>query len=434
MELGFETLSRAEARLVLRLWLPLALTWLMMSLEGPIAIAFISRLSEPTSNLAAFSIALSIAFFVESPIMMLLSAGAALVTDRRRYEQLFRFAAGLNGFLSLMMFVLGLPPVFARLNGVLWGLSPALGELVRGAIWLLVPWPAAIGFRRLWQGVLIRAGRSRQISFATVVRLAAMSGAGLLGSLWAKQGGTLPGVWVGAVALSAGVVAEAIAVRWWAGPYLRSLSPQPRAAVLSLREIWAFYVPLLLTALVHVALSPLLTLFMAKGYMAIPSLAAYPAVTNTAFLFGCLGVAYQEVVVVLEGTRARSVLGPFAAAIALGSGLGLALIAWVPLLTSAWVDWAFSLPAGVAPLAYRGLKVATLFPALTAFLAYYKGRFIHYHATRQNLITSIIEVGLALCGTAGLIGCLGWPALDGAVVGLLVGRLAAFGWARRWRR
>lgn len=431
MVLGFRALARAEARLILRLWLPLALTWLMMSLEGPIAIAFISRLAEPTANLAAFSIALSVAFFVESPIMMLLSAGAALVTDRRRYERLFRFAAGLNGFLSLMMFFLGLPPVFGWLNAGLWGLSPSLEVLVRGAVWLLVPWPAAIGFRRLWQGVLIRAGRSRQITYATIVRLLSMSAAALLGSLWARQSALLPGAWVGAAALSIGVSAEALAVRWWASPYLRSLSVQPRAALLSLRQIWVFYAPLLLTSLVHVALSPMLTIFMAKGQLGVPSLAAYPAVSNTAFLFGCLGVAYQEVVVVLEGTRARSVLAAFAAAIGVGSGLGLALLAWVPPLTSAWIDWAFGLPTAIAPLAYRGLKIATLLPFLTAFLAYYKGRFIHYHATNQNLITSVIEVGLAIGGTAGLILLLGWPALDGAVLGLLLGRLGAFGWAIR---
>ena len=68
---------RGELWVITRLWYPLALTWLMMSVEGPFIVAVISRLSDPTPNLAAFSVAFAIAMLVESHIMMLLSAGAA---------------------------------------------------------------------------------------------------------------------------------------------------------------------------------------------------------------------------------------------------------------------------------------------------------------------------------------------------------------------
>jgi hypothetical protein len=40
-------------------WMPLAATWLMMSVEGPFLAAVIARLAEPKYNLAAYGVAFS---------------------------------------------------------------------------------------------------------------------------------------------------------------------------------------------------------------------------------------------------------------------------------------------------------------------------------------------------------------------------------------
>ena len=44
---------------VVRFWLPLAGTWLMMAAEGPYLAALIARLDDPTENLAAFGVTLA---------------------------------------------------------------------------------------------------------------------------------------------------------------------------------------------------------------------------------------------------------------------------------------------------------------------------------------------------------------------------------------
>ncbi|MCS7189953.1 MAG: hypothetical protein RMJ66_04165, partial [Bacteroidia bacterium] len=85
-------LQEPRMYIVGRVWLPLALNWLMMALEGPFILRVISRMPEATWNLAAFGIAFTIALVVEAPIMMLLSASAALVESRQNYERLWRFA------------------------------------------------------------------------------------------------------------------------------------------------------------------------------------------------------------------------------------------------------------------------------------------------------------------------------------------------------
>jgi hypothetical protein len=66
---------------IARFWLPLEATWLMMAAEGPFVAAIIARLASPKENLAAFAVATALAWMVESPIIMMLSASNALVWD-----------------------------------------------------------------------------------------------------------------------------------------------------------------------------------------------------------------------------------------------------------------------------------------------------------------------------------------------------------------
>ena len=70
--------SPVTYRRIFRLWVPLAATWLMMSVEGPFLAAVIARLDEPTFNLAAYGVAFAFALIVEAPIIMILSAATAL--------------------------------------------------------------------------------------------------------------------------------------------------------------------------------------------------------------------------------------------------------------------------------------------------------------------------------------------------------------------
>ena len=65
-----------------RFWWPLMATWLMMAVEGPFLAALIARLPDPKPNLAAYGVAFAFAIILEAPVIMMLSAATALVTDR----------------------------------------------------------------------------------------------------------------------------------------------------------------------------------------------------------------------------------------------------------------------------------------------------------------------------------------------------------------
>src|SRR5690606_33475744 len=154
-------------------------------------------------NLAAHGVSYAFALLVEAPVIMLMSASTALVEDATSFRRLRSFMYALNGGATALLGLVLLPPVFDALMRDLIGLPDDVARLARGALLLLLPWPAAIGYRRFYQGMLIRAGRTRTVAIGTVLRLAAMATTSL--ALYAFA--ALPGALVAAAALSAGVVA-----------------------------------------------------------------------------------------------------------------------------------------------------------------------------------------------------------------------------------
>ncbi|MEW6758388.1 MAG: hypothetical protein AB1347_09215, partial [Acidobacteriota bacterium] len=212
--------ARLSSGRIFRFWYPLALTWLMMSLEGPYLAAILARLENPVPNLAAYGVAFVLAMLFESPIIMLLSASTALVADRESYRRLRNFTFLLSGASTILMGALALPPVFEPFARGLLGLPEEVADLAHRAVVVLLPWPAAIGYRRFYNGVVIRSGRTRRVAAGTAVRIAAMGAAMVLFGVVLN----LDGAVAGAASLASGVLVEALASRLMARPSLEDIS------------------------------------------------------------------------------------------------------------------------------------------------------------------------------------------------------------------
>ncbi|MEI6171970.1 MAG: hypothetical protein WCQ45_05805, partial [bacterium] len=98
---------------VFRTWWPLAASWVLMALEGPLQTIFVARLADPKIHLAAFgSLVLPIAMLIEAPIIMLLSASTALCVDHDAYRKIRRFMHGLSAVLTVLHIVIALSPLY----------------------------------------------------------------------------------------------------------------------------------------------------------------------------------------------------------------------------------------------------------------------------------------------------------------------------------
>lgn len=405
-------------RAILLFWLPLAATWLLMAAEGPFLAAVIARLPDATYNLAAHGVAFALAVVVESPVLMLMSAATALVRDHESFVKLRRFGWVLNGAGTLLLLLALLPGPYRWVTGTVLGLPPEIASLTYGALWFYLPWPAAIGYRRFLQGVLVRSGRTRLVAYGTAIRLVAMIAGALVGFHWLD----MPGAWVGGLALSFAVTVEAVAARFMAAETIREIragawqgsSDRPP---LRYRDILSFYYPLALTSLIGLSMHPMLTFFMGRSVRPIESLAAFPVVNALGFLFRSVGLAYQDAAIALMGDRMEHVepVRRFAYGLAVATTFGLALVAFTP-LADFWFVTLSGLPAELIPFTVVPVMLAVPLPALTTTLALQQAMLVQIRRTRGITIASVVEVGtVALAFIA-----LGWG------VGL-VGVTAAFG-------
>ena len=416
-----------RTKFIVAFWLPLAATWLMMALEGPYISAIIARLPDAAFNLAAYGVAFALGWLAESPIMMLLTASNALVRDRQSFFALRRFTYLLNGGVTIMLAVGVLPPIFAFLATTLLGLPPEVARLAHLSTAILIPWPAAIGYRRFYQGILVRHHLTRRVAYGTVVRLTSMSATAAVlawNTAW-------PGAMIGATALVAGVVAEAAASRWMANRVVASIVAAGDAtdgAPLSLRSIGKFYYPLALTSVISLITGPLVTFFLGHSRAPIESLAVWPVVSSFIFLFRSGGVGYQEVAVALTGGRhehEREVRR---------TGLLLAAVSTVcvgAILLTPLADWYFrvvvGLPADLRAFAVSPARVLVLLPAFEYVLSFQRAGLIIARRTRFVTLATAIEASvlggaLLLCvSTFNLVGALA------ASIALITGRIAANG-------
>ncbi len=376
-------------------WIPLAATWLMMAIEGPFLAAIIARLANPKFNLAAFGVAFSFAVFIEAPVIMIMSASTALAKDRDSYIKLRNFTFVLNGITTAVMIIFIIPPIFTFITQGLIGLPENIAKLTHHAFIFILPWPAAIGYRRFYQGILIRNNLTRRVAYGTIIRLMAI----VMTSLTCYLLFDLNGALVGTLSLAVAVSAEAVASRIMAHSSVRHLLFKERdperseETPISYRYITKFYYPLALTSILGIGVYPMVTFFMGQSQMPIESLAVLPVILSLVFIFRSLGLSFQEVGIALleKNSNAFKPLRNFA------FGLGIVLVCLLSLITltpfsSIWFHKISGLSLELTIFAKFPAQIATLLPGLTVLISLQRALLINHKKTTPITIATSIEV------------------------------------------
>lgn len=397
-------------RRVFLFWGPLALTWLMMAIEQPFLIAFIARLNDAKYNLAAFGIAGAFAMIIEAPVIMLMSASTAMVTGRYSYRKLKRFTDIMNASVTGIQLLLLIPPVFRYIVIGLMGVPVDVARLAHIALVIFLPWAASIGYRRFYQGILIRNNLTRRVTYGTLVRLSVIIVVGLLLFISGVKG-----AYVGAGAMSLAVLFEAAATRFMVSGTLKTILAREDTenADLRLRSVAGFYFPLALTSLLSLGVNPFVTFFLGRSRMAVESLAVLPVVGSLVFIFRSLGLSYQEVIIALMGEKKQNyrVLRNFAVYLGLLVTVLISALAFTP-LADLWFLNVSGLSKDLADLAYLPLKIMILLPALTVLLNFQRSSLIVNGTTGPISTATAIELaGIILV----LLVCVGFLNLVGVV-------------------
>lgn len=424
-----EPAPKINHRKILVFWLPLASTWLMMATEGPFLTAVVARMADPKQNLAAFGIAFSFAVLIEAPVIMIMSASTALVTDRRAFLKLRNFTYALNGAVTVVMLILVMPPIFYFVTLQLMGLPGDVARITHRACLILLLWPGAIGYRRFYQGVLIRNSLTRRVAYGTVIRLSTMVSVSVLAYKYLNLDGAL----VGAAALVCSVSAEAFATRLFASRVTRSILGDDRvqnpSEHLSYRSIIRFYTPLALTSLVSMGVHPMVTFFLGQSRLALDSLAVLPVVNSLVFLFRSLGLSFQEASIALMGDRFENLgrLALFSLMLGGFAVLGLGLIAFTP-LSSFWFERVSGLSPELSRFAVLPTRILGIMPALTVLISFQRGILVTGRRTAPVTVASTIEVVTIACLLFFTIHVFDWIGILSAATAIVIGRITASGY------
>lgn len=398
----------------------------MMSFEGPIIAAVVARMANPKTNLAGYGIAFAIALVIEAPIMSMFGASTTLVRGRESLRRLNIFNHIMNISLTIILGIILIPSIFNVISEDLLRLEI---EVRQASYWGLVgmlPWPAAIGYRRYWQGLLVSRGKTRLIAFGTAFRLITLF---LMIAILRPH---LDGAFLAGCCLGGSVVIEMFAIRWFARDaisYYRQTTdtvPTPTWG-----SITRFYWPLALTSVVTLSVSPIVTFFLSQGLLPLESLAVWPVASACIFFFRAFGLSYHEAAIALlsEDSQNNRVLRRLAYIMAATIFFILAIALFTP-LGVVIMSQAFGLSPDLVDVAIGTMLSMLLFPVSTVWINWQRAILIYHRITLPLTWAGIIEViGVAATLFLGISASklyqIHWAGSVFGGIGLMAGRLAS---------
>lgn len=367
-----------QPRSLLARYLPLAFSFELMLLEAPSVQWAIGRLPETQTNLAAWGLTIQIALLIESPVIMLLATATALVSNTDTFQALKRFMLRLAVLCTLLTAAIAFTPLFELVTHGIMGQPTPIVEAARLPLQLMLLWTAAIAWRRFYQGVLVRQGKTSRVTWGTLARLAAV----LLPALILSSQGGLSGAATAAVAIMSGVLVEAVCASSFARVVVRQLPPPKQGdPTLTQKEISRFHTPLALTTVLTLLAQPLTSAAIARLPLADQTLAAWPVVFSAVLVLRGWGFAVQEITVaqLREDSAADGSLARFAVKVGAVSSLTTLLMALTP-LASLYCS-ALGVPNELHALVRSGILWAVLLPFLASVSSYLRGVLVAYQQT-----------------------------------------------------
>lgn len=345
---------------ILKFWAPLAMMWTVMSLEMPVINAVVARMSFPKENLAIFGVVFSISLIIEGPIIQMLSAATALSSNYSSYKKLSRFLFFSVFILTSIHLLCAAPGVFNFIAKNLLNLQDDFIYPARISFLIMLPWTSAIGYRRMWQGVLIRDGRTYAVTSIMIIRIIVTISVLFTGFFLTEMRGS----YIAALSLSAGVTAGALAAGLFASSTIRKRKTEEIDSSNNSSVTWSyliiFYAPLALTSFVTMANRPIISAGITRGLFPVESLASWPVVLSFVFLFQSIPLSFQEAAIALISDKNRKKLKNSITGIGAASAAAFLAAVITPFGRKIFLSLISGLPDYLIDISLRPLLLMTL--------------------------------------------------------------------------
>lgn len=441
-----------------------------MALESPVCVGVISRLPAAELNTAAFNILMSIALFMESSIIDLLSTSTTLAKNPKDFALLSRFVWTLVIGTGVLHALVVLTPLYYVITLHVMGVPLEVAQKARLGLALMVTWAPAIGWRRYRQGLLIRFHRTRMVGFGTAVRVSTVT----LVNLVLYFATSLPGVMIVAIALCSAVLAEAIFVQFSSVDVVRqhltadsvssdnvtdatecaaddvSCNPMDLANAaspldfprvrgteskvgegeLTLKKLIAFHAPLTMTTMVALLSGPIVSAFLSKAQNPVLALASWQVAFSLLWLFRTITFALPEVVITLyKDEQSARKLRDFCVRVGLFTS-GVAIAASLLRVDVWFFEHVFECTEQTANMAHLAFLAAAPLGLVNAMQSYVRGMLTANHMNVARF-AAVIGGLIALIGALALGLLTPWKGVLSGAIALNIGlitELAVLAW------
>lgn len=367
---------------LLRFFLPLAVTWMLMMVTHTIISAGLARTVDPTVSTAAYAVAVSLATIFEAPLVMLRQTGMALVSSQQSFRVVQRVAFITLGAFLVIVVAIGYLPALGYLvfHNVL-GVSDELLAPTVTAFRVTMLLPIASGLRCLYQSLILIQKRTTYISTGMFIRVGFMI---VLVYCFATFGWVV-GPLVGAITLVGGIFVEGVNAYWFG----RKLVPEGEATITP-RATWQFYLPLIASSLFVAMGKPFINAGLARMPDAAVSLAAFSVASSFAWvLISPTQNVHQVTMVFGRDPIHRPLVRRFAATVAAIATSTLLAVSFSPL--GRWLLQALiQVPAELIEPSLWGIRTLSFVPLILCWIEYNTGLLLIAQATR------LVSVGKTL--------------------------------------
>lgn len=376
-------------RRLVAIWIPLALTFFLLSGGTPVINASINRLPGERAevDLAAFAVLLGVALFLHSPLLVTREIAIRLSVDRAGARAALRFCAAAGAVVAALELLLGLTPLGRLALLPFADREEVIAEAHRG-IALLSPMPVLIAVRGVFHARQIREDDTKGVAIGTGVRLLAT---GLLGLLLGPHLG-LSGARLGALCMSFGIALETASVLFQA----RSRAPLPDHSPRGRPKAASFALPLMLANVLGVGAS----VFYLRIAAAVPvahqaaSIAAFHQTRSLQWLFASGALALQSLTTAkAEGPGEARAMIRFSCAVGLAMSGCFALSILPGARTFILVDLLGEKADGaVAAYATPALALSSVMPFLNALRFSMRGVLIARGSTGTISVANVLAL------------------------------------------
>ena len=164
--------SEIKLKDLFKTWWPIAISWVLLALEPMFFSSVISRYPNAKVNLAAYgNVAWMIPIVIQSPIMLIQAASATLCKDKETFYKLRKFANWMSVGLTAIHVLIAVTPLYFFVVRTILNVPEEVVGVARQGLIFMIPWAGSISYRRFHQGILVRFGHTRRMSFGTIFRL-----------------------------------------------------------------------------------------------------------------------------------------------------------------------------------------------------------------------------------------------------------------------